>query len=178
MKPRGKRRSSFVPEIVFTTLCAVTVIPACGGSGSDGGKKDGGGMGGASVAAGGFAGVAAGGFGGFSVADSGFGGASVAAGGFAGMSVAAGGFGGASVAAGGFGGFQAVAAGGFGGLGVADSGFGGAPADASPDAMNDATDATPEFGTWAVSDAFSEMALPARRSRRSTRGRTRKRKRA
>lgn len=163
MKPRGRRRSSFVPEIVFTTLCATTVIPACGGSGSDTGKKDAG--------TGGFQGVAAGGFAGMSVAAGGFGGASVAAGGFGGMmAVAAGGFGGMSVAAGGFGG-ASVAAGGFGGFSVADAGFGGTPPDASLDAMNDV-----ELGNWAVTDAFGDFATRPRRSPSAARGKSKKKR--
>lgn len=107
-----KRRSAFVPKIIFGTMF-VGVVPAianCGGDDSTGGGQSGTTI--AGVAAGGFQGVGAGGFG------------AVAAGGFV---VGAGGF--AGVAAGGFG---AVAAAGFGGSGP--------NRDASSDAT-DATDA-------------------------------------
>src|SRR5258705_7710713 len=111
---KRRRSTRFVPELVFGTICASTVIPACS-SGTSTSKKDGG------AGTGAITSVAAGGFGGQSVFAGGFGGA-VAAGGFGGtagvQAVAAGAFGGVggvpSVAAGGFAGFQGVAAGGFG----------------------------------------------------------------
>jgi hypothetical protein len=171
---RKKRGTAFVPELIFGTICATTVIPACGGAGSTTGNKDAGTGGLQGVAAGGFGGmsVAAGGFAGSSVAAGGFAGAmSVAAGGFAGMmSVAAGGFGGMSVAAGGFAGMMSVAAGGFGGMSGSDAGT-----DASSDASSDAQ---ASLGNWRVVDAFSGEALPPKRRRaKAARGRRAKRRR-
>src|SRR5262249_3849285 len=139
MKKRGRhdRRARLVPKLIFGTLCATSVVPACGSSGSptstDAGKGDAhtGGFGGLTVAKGGFGGAAVG-----------AGGVAVAAGGFGGMTVAAGGFGGNDSGLGGFAGFAAVAAGGFGGL--PDAG------DAS--AQND----SPNAGNWAVTGAFSD----------------------
>jgi len=158
---RKRRGTAFVPELIFGTVCAAAVIPACGGAGSAPPNKDAG--------TGGLQGVAAGGFGGMSVAAGGFAGASVAAGGFAGMmSVAAGGFGGMSVAAGGFAGMMSVAAGGFGGMAGADA---GTSSDASSDAQA-------SLGTWRVVDAFSGEALPPKRRRaKAARGRRPKRRR-
>jgi len=148
---RKRRGTAFVPELIFGTVCAAAVIPACGGAGSAPPNKDAG--------TGGLQGVAAGGFGGMSVA----------AGGFAGMmSVAAGGFGGMSVAAGGFAGMMSVAAGGFGGMAGADA---GTSSDASSDAQA-------SLGTWRVVDAFNGEALPPKRRRaKAARGRRPKRRR-